>query len=67
MGRAAEVRDNLLSTCLGSHRTQAVAYAYGAFTSIGKLGFYGKVIEELERESQKLQDQTGRDHNSPAM
>ena len=49
--RSAELEDNLLSTCLSSNRSQALAYAYGAFTSIGKLGFYDRVIEEVERES----------------
>ena len=51
MVKSAELEDNLLSTCLGSNRSQALAYAYGAFTSIGKLGFYDRVIEELERET----------------
>lgn len=51
MVRAVEPGDNLLSTCLGSNRSRALAYAYGAFTSIGKLGFYDRVVEELERES----------------
>lgn len=51
MVRSAEIGDNLLSTCLGSNRSQALAYAYGAFTSIGKLGFYDRVVEELERET----------------
>jgi hypothetical protein len=51
MVRSAELEDNLLTTCLSSNRSQALAYAYGAFTSIGKLGFYNRVIEEVERES----------------
>lgn len=51
MVRVVEPGDNLLSTCLGSNRSRALAYAYGAFTSIGKLGFYDRVVEELERES----------------
>ena len=51
MVKSAERGDNLLSTCLASKRSQALAYAYGAFTSIGKLGFYDRVVEELERES----------------
>jgi len=51
MVRSAELEDHLLSTCLSSKRSQALAYAYGAFTSIGKLGFYDRVIEELQRES----------------
>jgi hypothetical protein len=49
MVRSAELEDNLLSTCLGSKRSQALAYAYGAFTSIGKLGLYDGVVEELEK------------------
>ena len=54
MVRSAELQDNLLSTCLGSRRSQALAYAYGAFTSIGNLGLYDGVVEELEKkESQK--------------
>jgi hypothetical protein len=51
MVRLAELEDYLLSTCLSSNRSQALAYTYGAFTSIGKLGFYDRVIEEVERES----------------
>ncbi|KAJ4297255.1 hypothetical protein N0V88_004173 [Collariella sp. IMI 366227] len=51
MVKAAGLEDNLLSTCLSSNRSQALAYAYGAFTSIGKLGFYDRVVEELEKES----------------
>ena len=51
MVKSAERGDNLLSTCLGSKRSQALAYTYGAFTSIGKLGFYDRVVEELEKES----------------
>jgi hypothetical protein len=43
--------DRLLSTCLGSKRCQALAYVYGAFTSIGKLGFYDRVLDEIEKES----------------
>lgn len=49
--RSAEPEDHLLSTCLSSERSQALAYACGAFTSIGKLGFYDRVIEEVETES----------------
>ncbi len=48
--KSAERGDNLFSTCLGSKRSQALAYTYGAFTSIGKLGFYDRVLEELDRE-----------------
>lgn len=51
MVRAAELGDNLLSKCLGSNRSQALAYAYGAFTSIGRLGFHDRVVEESERET----------------
>ncbi|KAK4140282.1 uncharacterized protein C8A04DRAFT_40069 [Dichotomopilus funicola] len=51
MVRSAELEDHLLSTCLGSNRSQALAYAYGAFTSTGKLGFYDRVVEEVERET----------------
>ncbi|KAK3997965.1 hypothetical protein QBC44DRAFT_376395 [Cladorrhinum sp. PSN332] len=46
MVKSAELKDGLLSTYLGSKRSQALAYAYGAFTSIGKLGFYDRVMEE---------------------
>jgi len=52
MVRSAELQDNLLSTCLGSRRSQALAYAYGAFTSIGKLGLYDGVVEELEKKGE---------------
>jgi len=51
MVRSAELEDHVLSTCLSSKRSQALAYAYGSFTSIRKLGFYDRVIEEPERES----------------
>ncbi|KAK6224843.1 hypothetical protein QIS74_03170 [Colletotrichum tabaci] len=37
--------DDLLSAHLGSDRSQALAYSYGAFTSTGKLGFYDRVME----------------------
>ncbi|KAH6634628.1 hypothetical protein B0J18DRAFT_471501 [Chaetomium sp. MPI-SDFR-AT-0129] len=50
MVRSAELEDHVLSTCLGSNRSQALAYAYGAFTSTGKLGFYDRVVQEVERE-----------------
>ncbi|KAK4042138.1 hypothetical protein C8A01DRAFT_44791 [Parachaetomium inaequale] len=51
MVKSAEPEDRLLSTCLSSNRSQALAYTYGAFTSIGKLGFYDRVVKEVERES----------------
>ncbi|KAJ0161031.1 hypothetical protein CTA2_6906 [Colletotrichum tanaceti] len=41
--------DDLLSAHLGSDRSQALAYSYGAFTSTGKLGFYDRVVEEMEK------------------
>ena len=50
MVKAAECEDNLLSSCLSSSRCQTLAYAYGAYTCIKKLGFYDRVIKELERE-----------------
>ncbi|KAH6628524.1 hypothetical protein F5144DRAFT_631650 [Chaetomium tenue] len=50
MVESVERGDKMLSTCLGSDRSQALAYAYGAYTSIGKLGFYDRVVEQLERE-----------------
>lgn len=52
MIKAAELRDGpsgLLSACLSSKRTQAIASCYGAYTSVGKLGTYDRVIEELEK------------------
>ncbi|KAJ5114027.1 hypothetical protein N7456_002561, partial [Penicillium angulare] len=42
--------DYLLSDCLGSSRSQAIAYSYGAYTCIGKLGFYDRVVKELSLE-----------------
>lgn len=51
MVRAAEGEDKMLSWCLGSSRCQTLAYTYGAYQSVGKLGFYDRVIEEIERES----------------
>jgi hypothetical protein len=48
MVKSVELQDSLLSTCLSSKRSQAIAYSYGAYTCIGKLGFYDRVIEELE-------------------
>jgi hypothetical protein len=50
MVKLAEHEDSLLSTCLSSKRSQAIAYSYGAYTSIGKLGFYDRVMKELESE-----------------
>ncbi|KAK0722970.1 hypothetical protein B0T26DRAFT_740038 [Lasiosphaeria miniovina] len=47
--RAAEDKDSLLSKCLASARSQALAYAYGAFASTGKLGFYDRLMDEVER------------------
>ena len=41
--------DDLLSECLSSRRNQALAYVYGVYTNVGKLGFYDRVVEELER------------------
>lgn len=62
--RSAELEDNLLSTCLSSNRSQALAYAYGAFTSIGKVGFYDRVMEEVELKSP---EPNGRCHYVPAI
>ncbi|GAB1311856.1 hypothetical protein MFIFM68171_02066 [Madurella fahalii] len=50
MVKSAEFEDKMLSTYLSSNRSQALAYVYGAFTSIGKLGFYDRVIEDVQRE-----------------
>lgn len=50
MVKLAELQDSLLSACLSSKRNQAIAYSYGAYTSVGKLGFYDRVITELETE-----------------
>ncbi|KAJ5249537.1 hypothetical protein N7524_011853 [Penicillium chrysogenum] len=50
MVRSAELNDSLLSTCLSSKRSQAIAYLYGAYAGFGKLGFYDRVMKELERE-----------------
>lgn len=52
MVREAEGDDGLLSTTLGSSLNQALAYTYGAFVSIGKLGFYDRVAAELKRGTQ---------------
>lgn len=49
MVKSAELQDSLLSACLGSQRSRAIAYSYGAYTNVGKLGAYDRVIEELER------------------
>ncbi|KAJ6114301.1 hypothetical protein N7486_000079 [Penicillium sp. IBT 16267x] len=49
MIKSAELQDSLLSACLSSNKSQAIAYTYGAYTSVGKLGAYDRVIEELER------------------
>ncbi|KAL4935705.1 hypothetical protein BDV06DRAFT_234005 [Aspergillus oleicola] len=37
MVKSAELNDSLLSACLSSERTQAIAYSYGAYTNVGKL------------------------------
>ncbi|KAJ5943995.1 hypothetical protein N7516_004163 [Penicillium verrucosum] len=50
MVKSAELQDSLLSACLSSKRNQAIAYSYGAYTSVGKLGLYDRVIMELETE-----------------
>jgi hypothetical protein len=50
MVRAVELEDTMLSSCLRSKRSQTIAYTYGAYTSMGKLGYYNRVIEELEKE-----------------
>lgn len=49
MVKSAEHQDGLLSACLSSKRSQAIAYCYGAYTCLGKLGSYDRVIEELEK------------------
>ncbi|KAK1572702.1 uncharacterized protein LY79DRAFT_569787 [Colletotrichum navitas] len=48
MVEAVEGEDKMLSTSLSSNFNQAFAYSYGAFTN-GKLGFYDRVIMELEK------------------
>ncbi|CAG8076065.1 unnamed protein product [Penicillium salamii] len=48
MVKSAELKDSLLSACLSSDRNQAIAYSYGAYTSVGKLGVYDRVMIELE-------------------
>ncbi|KAK3298367.1 kinase-like domain-containing protein [Chaetomium fimeti] len=52
MVKLVEREDKMLSTCLGSDRSQTLAYAYGAYTSTGKLGFYDRVVEQLTREAE---------------
>lgn len=47
MVKLLEGQDDLLSACLGSKRSQAIAYLYGAYISVGKLGAYDRVIEDL--------------------
>lgn len=49
MVRLAELDDSVLSDCLSSKRSQAIAYLYGAYTSVGKLGFYDQAVKEIER------------------
>ncbi|KAF6831962.1 hypothetical protein CPLU01_06479 [Colletotrichum plurivorum] len=44
--------DALLSTALGSSLNQALAYTFGAFFSIGKLGFHDRVAAELKEGTQ---------------
>jgi hypothetical protein len=46
----AELKDSVLSACLGSNRSQTISYSYVAYTDIGKLGFYDQVMKELESE-----------------
>ncbi|KAJ6076111.1 hypothetical protein N7499_008092 [Penicillium canescens] len=48
MVRLAELKDSLLSACLSSKRNQNIAYVYGSYTNFGKLGFYDRVVKELE-------------------
>lgn len=47
MVRSIEHTDSLLSTCLSSKRIQVIAYSYGAYASVGKFGFYDRVMKEL--------------------
>jgi hypothetical protein len=47
MVKSNEHKDSLLSACLGCKRSQAIAYLYEAYSSIGKLGFYDRVMDEL--------------------
>ena len=48
MVKSVERQDSLLSACLSSKRSQAIAYSYGAYTCVGKLGAYDRVIEDLQ-------------------
>ncbi|KAJ5985620.1 hypothetical protein N7522_012816 [Penicillium canescens] len=48
MVRLAELKDSLLSACLSSKRSQTIAYVYRSYTNFGKLGFYDRVVKELE-------------------
>ncbi|KAJ5145900.1 uncharacterized protein N7515_000464 [Penicillium bovifimosum] len=50
LAESEESQDSLLSSCLSSKRSQAIAYCYGAYSCVGKLGFYDRVIKELESE-----------------
>ena len=57
MVKSAELSDSLLSTCLlstclSSKRAQALAYSYGAYSFIGKLGLYDQVVVFLESEEE---------------
>ena len=45
---ACAMGDHLLSACLGSKRMQTIAYSYWAYTDVGKMGFYDRVIKEIE-------------------
>ncbi|KAJ5470421.1 hypothetical protein N7530_007778 [Penicillium desertorum] len=47
MVKLVELQDSVLSACLSCKRNQAIAYSYGAYTSVGKLGFYDRVMIEL--------------------
>ena len=49
MVRLAELDDSVLSDCLSSKRSQAIAYLYGAYTSVRKLNFYEQAVKEVER------------------
>ncbi|KAJ5158617.1 uncharacterized protein N7500_008268 [Penicillium coprophilum] len=53
--KSVELEDSLLSACLSSKRSQAIAYSYGAYTCVGKLGTYDRIIEELESTCGKKQ------------
>ena len=54
MVRSKEHAFCLLSTCLSSKRIQAIAYSYGAYTSVGKLGFYDRVIKEFDMQERSF-------------